>query len=133
MGVLKSIFTWWDGATVSTNIFTRRKGSRVGTDEFGNVYYRSRAIDPALGIERRWVIYNGVAEASRIPPGWYGWMHHSVDTPPSETEYTPRDWQKPHLPNLTGTPRAYRPQGSMLASGKRPSATGDYKAWTPGG
>ena len=28
---------------------------------------------------------------------------------------------------------AYRPQGSILNAGVRPPATGDYKAWTPGG
>jgi NADH:ubiquinone oxidoreductase subunit len=33
---------------------------------------------------------------------------------------------------MTGTARAYRPKGSMLAEGRRPPATGDYKAWTPG-
>jgi NADH:ubiquinone oxidoreductase subunit len=130
---LTLFFTWWNGETFGTRFFTRRHGVRVGADEFGNVYYRSRTIDPTLGFERRWVIYNGLAEASRIPPGWYGWMHHNVDVPPTEVEYKPRDWEKPHRPNLTGTPRAYRPKGSMLSTGKRPSATGDYKAWTPGG
>ena len=34
--------------------------------------------------------------------------------------------------NQTGTANAYRPAGSMLASGQRPAATGDYQAWTPG-
>jgi NADH:ubiquinone oxidoreductase subunit len=33
---------------------------------------------------------------------------------------------------MTGTPGAYRPPGSTLASGRRPKATGDYKAWSPG-
>ena len=44
----------------------------------------------------------------------------------------PRPWWKPHRPNLTGTPAAHRPTGSTLAQGRRPKATGDYKAWTPG-
>jgi NADH:ubiquinone oxidoreductase subunit len=35
--------------------------------------------------------------------------------------------------NMTGTPAAYRPPGSILASGKRPPATGDYQAWQPPG
>jgi NADH:ubiquinone oxidoreductase subunit len=127
------LFTWWNGATFGTHFHTWRYGERVGQDEFGNVYYRTRggARDPALGFERRWVVYNGVAEASRIPPGWYGWMHHQVDRPPTEVSYTPREWQKPHIPNMTGTPRAYRPKGSTLGKGVRPSATGDYKAWSP--
>ncbi|MGY4370268.1 NADH:ubiquinone oxidoreductase subunit [Bradyrhizobium sp. LB1.3] len=89
-------------------------------------------IDPTLGFERRWVIYNGYAEASRIPPSWHGWMHHTVDVPPTQDNYQPREWEKPHQPNLTGTANAYRPSGSTLASGKRPKATGDYQPWTPG-
>jgi NADH:ubiquinone oxidoreductase subunit len=127
------LFTWWKGATAGTRFHTWRYGERVGQDESGNVYYRTKggARDPALGFERRWVVYNGVAEASRIPPGWYGWMHHQVDRPPTEVSYTPHEWQKPHIPNMTGTPRAYRPKGSMLGLGERPSATGDYKAWSP--
>ena len=46
-------------------------GERVGEDEFGNRYYRTKGgkIDPALGFERRWVIYNGYAEASKIGAG----------------------------------------------------------------
>lgn len=67
---LLQIFTWWNGQTIGTRFFTWRKGEKVGTDLFGNVYYRSRggAIDPALGHERRWVIYKGEADASMIPP-----------------------------------------------------------------
>ena len=132
---LVQFFTWWNGQTLNGRYHTWRFGERVGADEAGNVYYRTKggAIDPALGFERRWVVYNGVAEASRIPPGWYGWMHHQVDVPPTKLDYVARDWQKPHRPNMTGTPGAYRPKGSMLSTGKRPSATGDYKAWTPGG
>ena len=85
-----------------------------------------------LHFERRWVIYNGYAEASAIPPSWHGWMHHTVDTPPTQENYRPWAWQKPHRPNLTGTPGAQRPTGSTLAQGRRPKATGDYKAWVPG-
>lgn len=128
------LFTWWNGQTFGTQFWTWRFGELVGQDEQGNRYYRTTGgkIDPTLGFERRWVIYNGVAEATRIPPGWYGWMHHRVDTPPTEAKYAPREWEKPHLPNLTGTPAAYRPSGSTLAAGRRPKATGDYEPWTPG-
>jgi NADH:ubiquinone oxidoreductase subunit len=77
------------------------------------------------------VIYPGYTEASTIPPSWHGWMHHTVDVPPTEEAYQPREWMKPAQPNLTGTPGAYRPSGSILALGQRPAATGDYRAWTP--
>lgn len=131
--VLK-IFTWWNSQTFGTQLSTWRFGEKVGEDEAGNRYYRTRGgkIDPTLGFERRWVIYNGEAEASRIPPGWYGWMHHTSDTPPVDENYAPRPWQKPHRPNPTGTPAAYRPSGSTLSQNRRQRATGDYTAWTPG-
>jgi NADH:ubiquinone oxidoreductase subunit len=128
------LFTWWNSETFGTQLWTWRFGELVGEDEGGNRYYRTRGgkIDPTLGFERRWVIYNGYAEATRVPPSWHGWLHHTVDVPPTEETYTPHDWEKPHLPNMTGTPAAYRPPGSTLATGKRPAATGDYEAWTPG-
>lgn len=132
---LLELLTWWQGATIGTRFYTWRFGERVGEDEFGNVYYRVRGnkIDPALGFNRRWVIYNGNSEASTIPPGWHGWMHHRVDEPPSAESYTAREWQRPHRPNMTGTPAAYHPPGSLLANRPRPNADGDYEAWTPGG
>ncbi|RKF06376.1 NADH:ubiquinone oxidoreductase subunit NDUFA12 [Oceaniradius stylonematis] len=127
---LTQFFTWWNGQTLGTRFFTWRHGTRVGEDEFGNVYYTGGS--DADGATRRWVIYNGYAEASSVPPGWSGWLHHRVDTPPSEEDYTPREWQKPHLPNLTGSSAAYRPKGSMLNPETRPVTDGDYDAWTPG-
>lgn len=131
---LLKLFTWWNSQTFGTQLWTWMYGERVGEDEFGNRYYRTRGgkIDPALHFERRWVIYNGYAEATTIPPAWHGWMHHTVDVPPTEQNYKPFDWQKPHRPNMTGTLGAYRPPGSTLALGRRPKATGDYKAWSPG-
>ena len=128
------LFTWWNGQTFGTQLWTWRFGEVVGQDEQGNTYYRTKGgkIDPTLGFQRRWVIYNGLAEASRIPPEWHGWIHHTVDVAPTEESYTAREWQKPHVPNMTGTPAAYRPSGSTLAAGRRPAATGDYQPWTPG-
>ncbi len=122
---LAEIFTWWQGNTIGTRFYTRRFGKRVGEDEGGNVYYQT-----ADG-KRRWVIYNGAADASRIPPGWHGWMHHRVDVPPTEERYVTREWQKPHQPNYTGTSKAYRPKGSLLNTAERPRVSGDYDAWTP--
>jgi len=127
---LKQFFTWWNGQTLATRFHTWRKGKRVGEDEFGNVYYEGGT--DSEGRTRRWVIFNGVVEASAIPPGWHGWIHHRRDTPPSRETYTPRPWQQPHQPNLTGTPQAWRPRGSILGDGERAKVSGDYDAWTPG-
>ena len=131
---LLRFFTWWNGQTFGTQVWTALYGEPVGQDEFGNRYYRTKGgkIDPTLGFERRWVTYNGIAEASCVPPSWHGWLHHTVDLPPTLDKVTPRPWWKPHRPNLTGTPGAHRPSGSTLAQGRRPKATGDYKAWKPG-
>lgn len=116
MDSLTRIFTWWNGQTVGTAMMTARRGERVGSDEAGNVYYRTRggAIDPALGFERRWVIYPGYSEPSTVPPGWFGWLHHTTDVPPTEETYVPKEWQKPHRPNMTGTPEAWRPKINKL-------------------
>ena len=83
------------------------------------------------GRRRQPLIYNGVADASKIPPGWHGWMHYRTDVPPTDESYVPKDWQKPHQENLTGTSRAYLPKGSLVTSEHRPDVTGDYEAWTP--
>ena len=127
---LTQFFTWWNGQTLGTRFNTWRFGKRVGEDEFGNVYYEGGTNSD--GQTRRWVIYKGDAEASKVPPGWNGWLHHTVDVAPSEESYQPREWQQPHQQNWIGTALAYRPQGSTLAEGERPAATGDYEVLTPG-
>ena len=129
---LQRFFTWWQGGTWNTFWYTRRHGVLVGHDEFGNAYYKEARIHKDLGFERRWVIYAGESEASATPTGWFGWLHHIVDTPPTEEDYKPYDWQLPYQSNQTGTPNAWRPQGSLLGAARRPPATGDYEAWTPG-
>lgn len=116
--------------TIGTRLFTWLKGERVGTDAFGNVYYRERG-GKAGPRERRWVLYAGEAEASKVPPEWHIWLHHTVDTPPESRPRTPHAWEQPHLPNLTGTAAAYRPPGHVLAGGRRAKATGDYEPWRP--
>ena len=131
--MLKSIFTWWNGATIGIRFTAWRRGRLIGEDDFGNRYYEAKDNrDSYDARKRRWVIYNGYAEATRVPPSWHGWLHHTVDVAPTEEHYTPREWEQPHVPNMTGTPNAYRPSGSTLASGRRPKATGDYQPWTPG-
>jgi len=121
--VLIKVFTWWNGDTVGTQFYTWRKGQRVGEDAEGNVYYQT-----ADG-GRRWVIYNGEAEASRVSPEWHGWLHHTWQDPPTTAPLPKQRWEKPHVPNLTGTAQAYHPPGSILASG--PQARADYEAWVP--
>ena len=74
-------------------------------------------------------MYVGYAEASKVSPDWHGWLHYMFDQPPTTEPLPRRRWEKPHLPNLSGTPFAYRPRGSLARGGERASATGDYEAW----
>ena len=131
---LTRVFTWWNGETLGTQLWTWLYGEFVGEDEFGNRYYRTKGgkIDPTLGFQRRWVIYNGIAEASSIPPSWHGWMHHTVDVPPTEEKVRGAAVVEAAPAESDRHPGAHRPTGSTLAQGRRPKATGDYKAWTPG-
>ena len=114
------------------SFFTWSSGSKlVGKDETGNKYYRAKA-RPGYKLERRWVIYKGRPDASKVPAQWHGWLHHqSNDVPSDDVPSFRRPWQKPHQPNVTGTNLAYRPPGHILAGGQRDKATGDYTPWTP--
>jgi NADH:ubiquinone oxidoreductase subunit len=126
MGILSTLLravTWWNGQTLNTQLFTWRKGVKVGEDEAGNIFYQTR--DNA----KRWVIFNGEAEASCVSPDWHGWLHHTWDEPPNLTPLVHKAWEKPHRPNLTGTAMAYAPAGSIRKT--TPQSRSDYEAWTP--
>lgn len=126
------IFTWWNSATAGTLLWTSLFGEFVGEDEFGNRYYRRRGAR-SWREERRWVVYAGDAEpeGSAVPAGWNAWLHRNLEQAPSEQPLTVKRWEKPHLPNLTGTAAAYVPPGHESRGGKRAPATGDYEPWRP--
>lgn len=123
MNILLRLLTWWNGQTIGTQLWTWRKGTRVGEDAQGNVYYQTS------GGKRRWVIYNGEIEASRIGPEWHGWLHFTFDQPPTESPLVRKPWEKPHLENQTGTAAAYLPAGSLRRA--NPVERRDYEAWQP--
>jgi NADH:ubiquinone oxidoreductase subunit len=107
-----SIFfrTWW-------------KGRLVGEDLQGNKYYEDKK-KTRYGQPRRWVMYKGRPEASKIPASWHAWLHFTtLESPQHHQRY---DWEKDHLPNLTGTPYAHQPKGLKGLVSEM-----DYKAWTP--
>lgn len=126
MGIFNTILraiTWWNDQTIGTQLFTARHGVRVGEDSAGNTFYQTR------DGKRRWVVYSGEIEASRVDAEWHGWLHHTFDAPPTERPLAHKEWEKPHQPNLTGTTAAYAPSGSIRRSA--PDARSDYEAWTP--
>lgn len=124
-GLLAHIFTWWRDHTVGTWLYTKRNGKLVGEDDQGNTYYEDQKG------RRRWVLYHGEIEASRIPPEWHRWLHYTADEPPTTAPLPLQSWEKPHLPNLTGTSGAYFPPGSLTSPKPRPRTTGEYEAWRP--
>lgn len=125
MGLLGKIFTWWDGATIGTLLNSWATGRQVGADGLGNRYYMAR------DGKRRWVIYQGSNDASRVPPEWHGWLHGTYDELPQDVLPAPRSWEAAPAANLTGTAAAYRPAGALERGGRRAAATGDYEAWRP--
>ncbi|MGY3437363.1 MULTISPECIES: NADH:ubiquinone oxidoreductase subunit NDUFA12 [unclassified Marinovum] len=126
MGILNTLLravTWWNGSTLGTSLYTRRNGVKVGEDDQGNIFYETK------DAKRRWVIFNGEVEATRVNPEWHGWLHHTMKEPPTARPLHRKTWEKPHQENLTGTPLAYAPAGSL----RRPDPVErqDYEAWTP--
>ncbi len=123
MSFILRLITWWNSQTLGTQLFTWRNGVRVGEDEAGNAFYQTR------DGKRRWVIYNGEAEASRVSPDWHGWLHFTWNDPPTRAGLTHKPWEKPHQENLTGTAAAYAPPGSIRRAA--PADRRDYEAWQP--
>jgi NADH:ubiquinone oxidoreductase subunit len=115
-------------ATIGTKIHTWLHGKFIGRDEFGNRYFeRKRARKGEK--KRRWVMYNGVVEASKVPPVWHGWLHYTLDAPLGEAKQY--SWQKSPVPNLTGTTGRYLPKGNISKGGERAASVADYEPWSP--
>jgi len=126
MGILRTVLravTWWHGQTLNTQFYTWRKGVKVGEDDQGNSFYTNR------DGSRRWVVFNGDVEASRVSADWHGWLHGTWEDTPKERPLARKDWEKPHQENLTGSALAYAPAGSMRQS--QPADRSDYEAWSP--
>ena len=133
MQFLSRIFTWWNGATPGTFLSLKRNFTQVGEDMFGNTYHQATKPSPEFeGRHRRWVIYKGYADPTSVPAEWHGWLHHSYDELPHELGIKRHDWQLDHKPNMTGTPAAYKPKGSLDRGAVRQEVAADYEAWTPG-
>ena len=100
--------------TLGTRLLTWLRGELVGTDSLGNRYYREKGNRPLrrgggrASREKRWVMYNGEPEGSKVPPEWHAWLHHTVDEIP-RADRVRYPWEKEHQPNMTGTPFAYHP------------------------
>ena len=118
---LKQIFTWWHKQTLGTFIYTLFTGKIIGRDQFGNKYYSNSK-------GRRWVIYKDNIESSKIPPDWHSWIHFLKINKPFNDEKKFL-WQKQYEENLTGTTRAYKPEGSLTSDLKKNMKK--YETWKP--
>jgi NADH:ubiquinone oxidoreductase subunit len=129
--VIERFFGWWNGATPGALFDIKRRASLIGQDEQGNRFFEERK--PSLeGRKRRYVIYKGLADPSRITADWHGWMHHTFDDPPTVAPLPRKAFERDHQANMTGTLFAYRPKGAEGAGDQRASSSGDYEAWKPG-
>lgn len=123
MRFILSLITWWNKETLGTRLFTWRKGTKVGEDISGNQFFQNK------DGSRRWVIYNGDIDASKISPDWHGWLHFTWNETPTEAPLAHKTWEKPHQTNPTGTLAAYAPTGSLRQ--EAPASRADYEAWQP--
>ena len=112
----KQIFVWWNQQTLGTRIQTILFGKFVGKDSFGNKYYENKN-------GKRWVIYSGEVDASKIPVEWYSWIHFTPNKVEKDHNLKKYDWQKPHQSNLTGTEKAYYPNKNKDGIKKK------YSSW----
>ena len=116
---LKMIFTWWNKQTLGTFLYTLFTGKFAGSDEFGNKYYYNSE-------NKRWVVYNKRVESTKIPPEWHMWIHFLNKKVPTKNQ-NKYDWQKKYEENLTGTSKAYRPEGSLIS--EKNKSTKKYETW----
>src|ERR1044072_4709509 len=100
MGFFKYLFTWWDGATLGTALFSAFNGSKVGEDSLGNRYFEGKG--------KRWVMYAGSNDVSRVPPEWYAWLTRQIDGVPDEAVPPPPQFLPAPSPNPTGPAAAHR-------------------------
>jgi len=104
------------------------KALLTGADLHGNTYYTEKKIS-RIKKQRRFVLYKGTEDASRITPLWHRWLHYTTDDIPIENTLILTSEMR-HLPNLTGTQLANNPTKFHFTSDgklKKP----DYTAWNP--
>ncbi|MGB0935305.1 MAG: NADH:ubiquinone oxidoreductase subunit NDUFA12 [Alphaproteobacteria bacterium] len=116
---------------IAPKLKTWLKGQFIGEDTYGNKYYSERFLfgTPKGAKPRRWVVYNGFAEASKVPAEWHGWLHYTTDQAPVDSARVPHEWELDHKPNMTGTKFAYRPPGHTLNCGS--DFKSYYQSWAP--
>ena len=98
---------------------------QVGVDQFGNTYYLGSRKN-YLGKAKRYVLYNGIDDGSKIPAIWHSWLHYLSNDLPNKNLQEKYDWQIDHIQNLTGSKMAYDP--SLNNTAKKLES---YSKWMP--
>ena len=120
--IFKEIFTWWNNQTIGTRIWSFFNGNLIGSDKFGNKYFSNKSGS------KRWVLYDGEVDSSKVPPEWNGWLRFTSNVIPStEKNFF---WEKEHEKNYTGTSKAYYPTNSILKNTQKKKMQ-EYEQWSP--
>ena len=117
---ISKLFIWWDGQTIGTQIYTKFFGNFVGSDEYGNNYFKSS------DGTKRWINYKGICDASSISPSWYSWLHKTTNKVPSleKDNLSKRNIEDNYT--ITEKSKKYHPNNS-----KNHLIFNDYESWKP--
>ncbi len=117
--------------SLGTYLYTRFYGHLVGIDDYKNKYYCNSKDFCKIEATKRWVIFSGVKEATKIPSHWHAWLHKTIDVPPIDYKHK-YYWQKDHEQNMTGTDRAYYPNSHPLSQSYNvEEIKKEYESWSP--
>ena len=105
------------------SLWVKLFSKQVGADQFGNKYFVGTNKN-SLGKNKRYVIYNGIADGSKVPPMWHAWLHYLSSNIPLNADTAPYIWQQEHVQNLTGTKYAYNPNSNC-------AKLSVYSRWSP--
>lgn len=104
-------------------IYSRLFANKVGSDDYGNMYYKKSNTSPINNFrERRWVIYKGDVEASKVPQRWNAWLHHVTDDVPKKIRIF--SWIKNHKINE-------KKKVDLNNLNKEKRLDKAYKSWNP--
>ncbi len=99
-------------------LYTYFWGRQIGVDLNDNRYY----IQHKKHSYKRWVIYNGIVDPSKIPVSWHIWLHSDCETIPRDPPeiQTPAHFSAKHTTKCT-TSIANIPSSALEC----------YQSWSP--
>ena len=106
-------------------IFSIFFGTKVGKDQFGNIFYESIKLSRHFNRNMRWVVYKGIPEATKIQVEWYCWLHHQSKQSPTENRLKTHICTK--LRKINFTESNNQPSLSMCIS----KSYKIYTSWKP--